>query len=463
MSRPSSGKKQDILKNQSKLIIISKQRANSAKGKGSIITVEQGEYTVQLNMGQNGENLNKTQIDKTIKNIEKSVEMYKNQKRNSKELPEYMKVKTNSDDLIDTNNCDLEHKKSTDILNEKEILNINENTIKTNRNEEERYVKSTNINVNSNINTNINNPFYQQKVISPRNLNVLPFIIFSSRDNSNNDEIQIFEMCIICERTFPIQKLYTSNCKIHKICRKCIKNYYEDIIEQGERNLKCPIYSCKELFKKFILKQIISENHYNLLDGKPNIFTYSSSYQISSKYNLIPKEQDKLKLYTQKHVLDINSNENFFMFNKAKNQFCPNCGEPALFTKIKGHFIKCLNCFHRICKYCMKGFEQNHMDIASEEHCKVYYRIENDVIQPRSCCMNYLIQLFFIISSFIFMFIGGFLTIRNAIKWFFCVKNDTNCFLWLIIYFFTIIFFICAIPIILIILPYFPIFTAIFN
>ena len=463
MSRPSSGKKQDISKSQSKLIIISKDSVNTGKGKGSILTVEKSDYTVQLNMGKNGENLNKTQIDNTIKNIEKSVEMYKNKKRNSKELPEYMKVKTNSDDLIETNNFNLEHKKSIDNINEKEILNINEDTIKTNRNEEERYVKASNINLKSNIKNNINNPFFQQQEISPRNLNVLPFIIFSSRDNSNNEEIQIFEMCIICERTFAIQKLFASNCKIHKICRKCIKNYYEDIIEQGERNLKCPIYSCKAIFKKFILKEIISENHYNLLDGKPNIFTYSSSYQISSKYGFIPKEQEKLKLYTQKHVLDISSNENFFMYNKAKNQFCPKCGEPALFTKIKGHFIKCLNCFHRICKYCMKEFDQNHMDISNEEHCKVYYRIENEVNEPRSCFMNYLIQLFFIISSFIFMFIGGFLTIRNGIKWFFCVKNDSKCFLWLIVYFFSIIFFICAIPIILIIFPYFPIFTSIFN
>jgi hypothetical protein len=370
-----------------------------------------------------------------------------------------MKIKTNSDDLIDTKNMDLENKKSSDILNDKENININQNNIKTNRNEEETYIKTTNMNLN----INTNNPFFQQKIITPNNINVLPFIIFSSRDNSYNDEIQIFEMCLICERTFTIQKLYTANCKIHKICRKCIKNYFEDIIEQGERNLKCPIYSCKENFNKLILKQIISENHYNLLDGKPNIFTYSSSYQINSKYNLIPKEQEKYKLYTQRHVLDINSNENFFMYNKAKNQFCPNCGEPALFSKIKGNFIKCLNCFHKICKYCMKGFDQNHMDIASEDHCKVYYRIEGDINKPRNCFMNYLIQLFFIIASFIFMFIGGFLTIRNGIKWFFCVKNDSNCFLWLIVYFLSIIFFICAIPILLILFPYFPVFTAIFN
>ena len=459
MSRPLSGKKQDISKNQSKLIIISKQRINSAKERESILMVEKNDYKVQLNMGIKGENLNKTQIDKTIKNIEKSVEMYKNQKSNSKGIPEYMKIKTNSDDLIDTKNMDLENKKSSDILNDKENININQNNIKTNRNEEETYIKTTNMNLN----INTNNPFFQQKIITPNNINVLPFIIFSSRDNSYNDEIQIFEMCLICERTFTIQKLYTANCKIHKICRKCIKNYFEDIIEQGERNLKCPIYSCKENFNKLILKQIISENHYNLLDGKPNIFTYSSSYQISSKYNLIPKEQEKYKLYTQRHVLDINSNENFFMYNKAKNQFCPNCGEPALFSKIKGNFIKCLNCFHKICKYCMKGFDQNHMDIASEDHCKVYYRIEGDINKPRNCFMNYLIQLFFIISSFIFMFIGGFLTIRNGIKWFFCVKNDSKCFLWLIVYFFSIIFFICAIPILLILFPYFPVFIAIFN
>ena len=462
MSRPSSGKKQDILKNQSKLIIISKQRANSAKGKGSIITVEQGEYTVQLNMGQNGENLNKTQIDKTIKNIEKSVEMYKNQKRNSKELPEYMKVKTNSDDLIDTNNCDLEHKKSTDILNEKEILNINENTIKTNRNEEERYVKSTNINVNSNINTNINNPFYQQKVISPRNLNVLPFIIFSSRDNSNNDEIQIFEMCIICERTFPIQKLHTSNCKIHKICRKCIKNYYEDIIEQGERNLKCPIYKCKNTINIILLKKIISEQHYNLLNGKPNVFSQTTNIHLQSKYDFY-EEKEKLKLYTQRHVLDINSNENFFMFNKFKNIYCPKCSEPALFTKIKGHFIKCLNCYHRICKYCLKDYDEKHMDIAFEEHCKVYFRNDNNLIKKNNVFILFFIQLFFISASYYFVFYGGFLYINNAVKCIFSVKKDSNPFIWVIIYFISFILFICAVPIILISLPYFPIFTAIFN
>ena len=40
MSRPLSGKKQDISKNQSKLIIISKQRINSAKERESILMVE---------------------------------------------------------------------------------------------------------------------------------------------------------------------------------------------------------------------------------------------------------------------------------------------------------------------------------------------------------------------------------------------------------------------------------------
>ena len=175
------------------------------------------------------------------------------------------------------------------------------------------------------------------------------------------------------------------------------------------------------------------------------------------------EEKEKLKLYTQRHVLDINSNENFFMFNKFKNIYCPKCNEPALFTKIKGHFIKCLNCYHRICKYCLKDYDEKHMDIAFEEHCKVYFRNDNNFIKNNNVFILFFIQLFFISASYYFCFYGGFLYINNAVKCIFCVKKDSNPFIWVIIYFISFILFICAVPVILISLPYFPIFTSIFN
>ena len=94
MSRPLSGKK-ELSKSQSKIIIIKKDRINSAKAKGSTLTVEQGAYKVQYNMGLNSQNLNKDKIDITVKNIEKSVKICKNNKKNSKEIPDFYKLKTN--------------------------------------------------------------------------------------------------------------------------------------------------------------------------------------------------------------------------------------------------------------------------------------------------------------------------------------------------------------------------------
>ena len=45
--------------------------------------------------------------------------------------------------------------------------------------------------------------------------------------------------CSICEHSYPISKLYVPNCKIHYLCRKCAKNYYEDAIENGDKKLNC--------------------------------------------------------------------------------------------------------------------------------------------------------------------------------------------------------------------------------
>ena len=108
------------------------------------------------------------------------------------------------------------------------------------------------------------------------------------------------------------------------------------------------------------------------------------------------------------------------------------------------------------------------MDISNENHCKIYYRREekNENDNDNNNCLKiFLIEILMIIAGFYFLFSGGFLYIKKAIKWFFCSskKNNVNCFLNIIIYFFTIIFFLISIPILLITFPYFPIFTSIFG
>ena len=468
MSRPLSEKKLELTKSQSKIIIIKKDRINSSTIKGSILTLEQGRYKVQLNMGENSKNLNKTKIDNTLKSIEKSVELLKSQKINKKEITDFIQLRVNSKEELDSYK-ELENGKNS---NEKDQLEKNNSTFKFSDNNksiqnDQEETKNVKNNILNEIKLNDNNNPFQEYKDDDNELrehkNVIPRFIIFEDNSSDNDKLHVHEICLICERTFPSPKIYLPKCKKHKICRRCVKKYYEDLIEQGERKLKCPVYYCKYEFNILKLKQIISEQHFNLLNGKPNIFSQSSTLKIQERYNINPQGKETLKLYTQKHVIDINSNQNFFMFNKAKNQFCPKCNESSLFSKIGGHFIKCLNCFHKICKYCLKDYDISHMDINNEDHCKVYFRFENDDIKKRNCFLNYLIELFFVLASFYFLFVGGFKYIKNCVKWFFCVKDNSNCFLWIIVYFFTMIFFICSIPVILIGLPYFPIFIAIFN
>ena len=452
MSFLSSKNNDNDFKYPTKLIIIKKDRINSAKTKGSTLTIEKGKYKIQLNMGLNSQNLDKSKIDNTLKNIEKSVEIYNNQMKKSKEQ-DYVRLKVESNDV--QNYSYLNDKKNLDSQNENQsIRNSEEN--KTIKYEDETSIKNNNIKIQKSLNKNL---FFEKE----KENNILSnLIIYNENDDYSDFDNQIYEKCQICEKTNSIGKFFFSSCKMHKICRKCIKNYYEDIIEQGERNLKCPIYKCKNIINIILLKKIISEQHYNLLNGKPNVFSQTTNIHLQSKYDFY-EEKEKLKLYTQRHVLDINSNENFFMFNKFKNIYCPKCSEPALFTKIKGHFIKCLNCYHRICKYCLKDYDEKHMDIAFEEHCKVYFRNDNNFIKKNNVFILFFIQLFFISASYYFCFYGGFLYINNAVKCIFSVKKDSNPFIWVIIYFISFILFICAVPVILISLPYFPIFTSIFN
>ena len=165
----------------------------------------------------------------------------------------------------------------------------------------------------------------------------------------------------------------------------------------------------------------------------------------------------------------INSNESFYVYNKAKVQFCPKCGEQALFGKSGAHFVKCLNCNYCLCKYCMKEFDGKHMDITTEEHCKVFFR-RNDELEftntrdtkQSHIGLNLLIQFLLVVCSYIFMFTAGFLYIKEGVEFVFpCYyQNILRNSIVLIV---SIALFFTAIPIILMSFPYFPVFIAIMD
>ncbi len=489
MSRPNSAIKTKnfikptIHKSQGNLIIIQKERLGSAKSKKSVMIIDKGNYKVQYDIDQN---INKEKIDKTVKDIEKKVLTISNNYNNTNKITnientEVLKLKVNNDSFNNEkeNNFntktidDKNHESNKELINsdssnndDKEkrteiVNNINQQDIKINNKEKESENENEKEDEDINeYNYNDNNTYAERKLL-----------IFHS--NSFNDNLidESYLSCYICDRTYSSNRLYSADCNKHFICRRCCKNYYEERIEQGDRDLKCSVFTCNESFNPglSILQKFLSENHLDLLlnnktkNNENKLIEPSLSLQ--KKYNFTNQSSEVMKSYMKKHVIDINSNQNFYMYNKAKVQFCPKCGEQSLFSKTGTYFVKCLNCFHRICKYCMKEYNELHMDISNDNHCKIYYRRDGLDDEKKSFFYLFLIEIFLIISAFIFLFVGAFNYFKNCIKAIFCIKQyeEYGCFKTMIINFVTLILFFMSFPILLISFPYFSVFNSIFG
>ena len=268
--------------------------------------------------------------------------------------------------------------------------------------------------------------------------------------------------CFICEKKSFVTKFYCAECKTHFLCRRCLKNYYEDYLENKRNNniLFCPSTKCGKKINYEIIKPIISETHQQMFElSKNNNISNKDLNYINLK--LGSEENDNnLKKYTDKHVVDINSNKNFFMFKKSKEIFCPKCLNPTLFSKTNNHFIKCLNCNYKICKYCLKEFTEIHLDIKVEGYCKVYFRRKNEMNKKINNIKLYLINLFFVIVMYLFTFFGAYLFFLTIFKILFFLDNKKINFIYYIkktfIMIFTISFFIISFPIIVVCCPFFP-------
>ncbi len=447
---------------QSNLIIIQKDRNEFSKK--NLMIIENENYKAQSNIEYE---INKEKIDKRIKEIEQNILIInKNPNQNIKKFSqiEGAKLKTTNNNYSE--NSDKIINKSKNQQSNQAFIS-SENTL--NENDEKRTKILSNLKIEKNrIEEDINNKesnefnYYDENDEEEKNYIILNY----------NQEDLIEHRCYICDKRYYLNQLLTATCQRHFLCKKCFKNFYEEKIEEGKTNFKCSVFKCEAPVEMNMIKSIVSENHFNLINKKKdinpfnnNINNYEEAFtlRLQKKYNLKNTSSSQLKLYTQRHVIDINSNENFFMYFKIREQFCPICNEECLFSKTGTHFFKCLNCFHKFCKYCFKEFNDLHMDISKENHCKIYYRRDDQSETVNNCFVTFLIELFMVIVSFYFMFSGGFLYIKDAVKWFFCSskKYHVNCFLNIIIYFFTFIFFLISIPILLITFPYFPIFISI--
>ena len=336
-----------------------------------------------------------------------------------------------------------------------------------------------------------------------QNKNIQPIQILNNKDKSSkreskfskNNSTNLFEdnnnriipakiddnrrlKCLICEKVFKENKIFAPRCEKHLMCRKCIKSYYEEIIENNSFILKCPFTKCNEEIDFEILKTIISPIHCEMIitqqkkskNSSNNIYNLNNnSISNSVGKELILKDtklifntkikNDNLKFYSQNHVIDINSNEKLYMYNKNKDIFCQKCLNPTLFTKINGYFIKCLNCDYKLCKYCLREFSDYHMDIMSPNHCKVYYRRDDYYFDNPHIIIKYLLQLFFVFSMYYLTFAGIFYIVLGFSKKLIKISIHNKCLLLIFIcfaYLFSFIVLLACSPFIIIIHPFFP-------
>ena len=448
---------------QSNLIIIQKDRNEFSKK--NLMIIENENYKAQSNIEYE---INKEKIDKRIKEIEQNILIInKNPNENIKKFSQIERAKLKTTNNNYSENSDKIINKSKNQQSNQAFIS-SENTL--NENDEKRTKIISNLKIEKNkIEEDINNKeynefnYYDEDDEEEKNYIILNY----------NQEDLIEHKCYICDKRYYLNQLLTATCQRHFLCKKCFKNFYEEKIEEGKTNFKCSVFKCEAPVDINMIKSIVSENHFKLINKKKDINTFNNNninnyeeaftLRLQKKYNLKNSSSSQLKLYTQRHVIDINSNENFYMFHGVKEQYCPLCNEESLFSKTGTHFIKCLNCFHKICKHCFKEFNDLHLDIANENHCKIYFRNKEKYENENN--EKLLIELLMVIASFYFLFSSDFIYIRNAVKWFFCSKGkyNINFALNILIYFFSIIIFLISFPIIFIGFPYFPIFISIFG
>ena len=384
-------------------------------------------------------------------------------------------IKSNNDLIIDNKSKKKEEKKNED----EDYVDVVENDDSDEvEGEIDEKIKDDNIReINNavyfmnNINnlTNLNNKEIQENIQKVKNE-----VDNTSQDRNDNKGINciylnqnnnnIYKMCYICEHTYNILRFFVAECNEHFICKKCAKIYYEDVIEDGVKDFFCPILNCKAPMITSKLKDIISQEHFKRLnykcgDNSNHDKNNNNDDKVTNKFFFAKLRtnlnEEKMTLYTKKHVIDINSNKSFFDYNKGKDGYCPFCYEKSLFSKINAKFYKCLNCLRKICKYCFKEFKEGHIDIKDNQHCKVYYRIEENE-KKILIILLFLRQLFMVFASFFLVFPGSFFYYKQLFFQLLNVKQNKYFFKYIIGYFSAIICFVISFPFIFLLFPYFP-------
>lgn len=304
--------------------------------------------------------------------------------------------------------------------------------------------------------------------------------------------------CFICE-AFEEKLYHSKNCS-HLFCKDCGKSFYEQQVEKGIYDNKCPKYSCNNSINLKDIKEFLSSESYtkietcikinktkiiNNISNENNLYEFNENN--SSKRNSTTIEfnnNDKIKKIKilKKNILktqipkSFNKNNNLIHFvskqhmlkisnftrfkstvkneKEIKKVVCSKCGKFSLFSRDDQNFIKCLNCGYAICKYCFKQIESANTFRKLNSICGICYsRIK--FYEKKSYFKKILYEILFVIGGYLVVLVG--FSKYEAI--FFVGRKRKK----KIFYIIFILFLIINIFLFALFFPYFPIFISIFE
>ena len=338
------------------------------------------------------------------------------------------------------------------------------------------------------------------------------FIIKSRTFNNDLENSLIFDkhsskilqrFCFICE-VFE-EKLYHTRLCSHLFCKKCGRSYFEQLVEKGIYNIKCPKYNCHNNLNLKDLKEILTPDTYQKIQTyiKIDMKFDNNKGIINNRYksidkgindinlNLIKKNMAKLanhdsfkvlvpkKKHSLKSQIPISNKNDYAMHFRVKQHFikltnskkfiikvknekdikkvvCMKCKKSSLFSREDQNFIRCLNCGNVICKYCFKQLgEKNNNGIRKLNTiyaiCYNHIKIPTKKSKPK----RIIYQILFIISGFLILWIGFS---KYEAKY---IINKRKRHLLFVIFF--SIFLMLNLVIFILFIPYFPLIVSILE
>jgi hypothetical protein len=237
--------------------------------------------------------------------------------------------------------------------------------------------------------------------------------------------------------------------------------------------IKCPVYSCNEMFNINIIKQNVPKQYVNYLDNVNCPIKYCID-----EYKNIKCNNSNKSIYLNDHLLLINNNQSMYNYNNNKKDICPNCNLFSLYHKTGMKWLICLNCFKRFCYFCLKHYKKSHFNHFSINRSKVFFRNNNikttinnklthsNPSKQNSFCSNYWLSVLYVFAGYFICWIGNIKNINTIIINCTLQHHKSNnpllTFLKKLIYYTTLIILSILLSVtMLILIPYFAIITSI--